>query len=193
MRITDTAHVQANFDRQIANDLELLDRGRADERRAALTRLADSSDPRVTELVAERALDDVRSDWDVALLAEALGRLGGAQAVKALTQLLPTPARKKALDRLVDEPPSPRDSDHRAAARDQRYDDLHALRAAAAQALGKLGGDDAVAALVEALNDTHKSAPRRDALRALKQIGSPDALAAITKHKADRRAARASR
>jgi HEAT repeat protein len=53
------------------------------------------------------------------------------------------------------------------------------VRSPAAQALGQLGGDEALHALIHWLSDTHPDV--KQAVRAaLAPIGTPDALAALT-------------
>ncbi len=131
------------------------------------------------EMADERALEPLMQalkdgdEWVAIEATKALGKIGSPRAIPALIKVLHSKEWCSEIDDLMRQGED-NDNDvqvsHLAVATVQIAQDINALRAAAATALGKIGSSEAVAALKSVLTDGHITAPKKEALAALRNI-----------------------
>ena len=154
-------------------------------RRDAAARIKQSGDPNYVPSLIKSLLDNTEDEWVSIDVAEALGEIGDKRAIPALLDALKSEERLNTwrgewekLDEITDKE-----------LRYQKYvflwetlvAEISDLRVAAANALGKIGGEEAVTGLIETLGDKYDSQLREASMNALKRIGTPNALAALAK------------
>ena len=149
-------------------------------RMKATRQLGQLADSRAVPALIELLQDG--DEWVALEAANALGEIASPEALPALLDVLASKASCAEIDSLIEDGERKGDEvnkSHFAVATVQLAKDINALRAASAKALGRIGSPDAVAGLINALNDDHMTAPNKEAEWALRQIGTPVALKAL--------------